>query len=288
VRAAQSARDELRRDRMLQQKAQQLQNALLRLLGKPFSLLRISDLLRNTSADIKKSKYYKSVMAKAISFCLEQNHHDLVKLLMDEGVTLDLEAINVQNVNVWLARETPQSILDLMHVDNDTPDVAHEANQPHQDRESDTEKANRQTLENLASVRRVNAWLKGVVPDDIVDELTHLKRENVRLRLIIDNHEAEIKELQSKCWRLERVERELVRKDAILKGMLCCKCEKTPLTVQYSNKPIGEVCDSCRTVVRKCNEEIEVGNGRYLAKYGQELDFYNGLSPCLLLCPPHL
>ena len=217
-------------------------------------------------------------MAKAISFCVEQNQHDLVRFLMDEGVTLDLEAINVNDVHVWLSRETPQALLDNIHA-NDTPDTVHEANQP-QEQELGPEKANQQIR-----AWRVNTWSKGVVPDDAADELAQLKRESASLRLIIDNQEAKIKELQSKCLQLERMEQELERKDVILKRMLCCKCEKTPLTVQYSNKPIGEVCDSCRAAVRECNEGIEVGNGRCLAKYGQEKDFYNGLPPDLLLPP---
>jgi hypothetical protein len=62
---------------------------------------------------MKKTKYYRSIMGKAISFCLEQNQHDLVKLLMDEGATLDIDSINLTNVNIWLSsRETPQHILD--------------------------------------------------------------------------------------------------------------------------------------------------------------------------------
>jgi len=280
VLAAQSIRDELWREHVLEIQSLQLQKALLRLLGKPFALLRISDLLRNTSAAMKKSKYYISIMAKAISFCLEQNQHDMVKLLMDEGATLDIESINLTNVNIWLSsREKPQHILDNNNVD----DNAHETTE-RQAQESETAYANQQMLENRESVQRVNAWLKGIVPDNTVDELTQLKRESVRLRLIIENQEVKIKELQIKCRRLERVERELERKTAILDGMLCCKCEKTCLPVQYSKLPIGKVCGICQAVVRKVNDEIEVTkeNGKFLAKYGHEQDFYNGFSLSLL------
>jgi hypothetical protein len=246
VRAAQSDRDELRREHVLEVQALQLEKALLRLLGKPFAPLRISDLLRSTSVGMKKTKYYRSIMAKAITFCLEQNQHDLVKLLMDEGATLDIESINLTNVNIWLSsRETPQHILDN-NVDDDN---AHEANEG-QAQESETAHADQQMLENRESVRRVSAWLKGIVPDNTVDELTQLKRESVRLRIIIENQEkkikeqeVKIKEIQFKCRRLEMVERErdreLERKTAILDGMLCCKCEKTRLPVQYSKRPIG-------------------------------------------------
>ena len=314
VRAAQSDRDELRREHVLEVQALQLEKALLRLLGKPFAPLRISDLLRSTSVGMKKTKYYRSIMAKAITFCLEQNQHDLVKLLMDEGATLDIESINLTNVNIWLSsRETPQHILDKNNVDDDN---AHEANEG-QAQESETAHADQQMLENRESVRRVNAWLKGIVPDNTVDELTQLKRESVRLRIIIENQEVKIKEqevkikeIQFKCRRLEMVEREcdrelerktreLERKTAILDGMLCCKCEKTRLPVQYSKRPIGDVCGSCQAVVRTVNDEIEVneGNGQFLARFGQEQDFYNGLSrslclslalSCSLCLPPSL
>ena len=91
---------------------------------------------------------------------------------MDQGAFLDLESINVENVNVWLSRETPRSVLDNCKQDADAPvPTAIGVG----DAEPEDEHR-RQAAENLESARRVNAWLRGLTPDNTVraiESLTH-------------------------------------------------------------------------------------------------------------------
>jgi hypothetical protein len=98
--------------------------------------------------------------------------------LMDHGGFLDLDGINVENVNVWLSRETPQSILDHSEQEQiaPTPTGAGDAQGDSEAQESPANQdakaeQHRQAEQNLELARRVNAWLLGVTPDKTVAKL---------------------------------------------------------------------------------------------------------------------
>ena len=227
-------------------------------------------------------------MANAISFCLKRNDHQLVDLLVNAGAILSLESINVKNVNVWLSRETPKSILDNLarptecQETTDTQD--RESNRMENDGRMDAD-LKVDLVEESEAIRRVNAWLKGVLPDSTVDELTQFKRESARLKEVIEIQEHKINELVLKCRRLQEVERhlfsvqdELQRKKDILRGLLCCTCQKNSIPPRPCQKPLGEMCSECQNVVKTSNKEILVGDKKArLASYGVITDFYNGL-----------
>lgn len=224
----------------------------------------------------------RDVMANAISFCLKRNDHELVDLLMNSGAILSLESINVKNVNVWLSRETPKSILDNLAARptdyQDTPDTQDCTTDRIENDGRMDEDLKTDLVEEAEAIHRVNAWLKGIIPDSTVDQLTQYKRESVRMKEAIEIQEKEIYELSFKCRRLQEVESELLILRGVLKGLLCCTCHKNCIPPRPCQKPIGEVCSECQEVVKTSNNEIQVGEGKArLASYGVINDFYNGL-----------
>jgi hypothetical protein len=356
VLAAKNISEQLRQTVLLEQKVVNFEKNLLRVLGKPFAPLRVSDILRSTSKEVKSSERFSAVMATAISFCLVENKHDLVKLLLDEGALLtDLKSINVQNVNNWLSCETPKSILDNLQnpaASQDSVDTFENAEASHNKHTSTPESKNSlenytyslknslseektaekidasekaalsakidttikwiessqgaeaeeyqarqkelegvampimtrlKRLEELETLRRVNAWLRGIVPDSTVDELTQLRRETARLKETIEiqevklmNQEKELRDLKSKC-RVQKVLADTFKRTLI--GEMCCIC-KNSLPPRSCQKPLGEVCASCQDKVKIENDKIQVVDGPkgpFLASYGVAKDFYEGL-----------
>ena len=83
VLAAKNISEQLRQTVLLEQKVVNFEKNLLRVLGKPFAPLRVSDILRSAPKEVKSSERFSAVMATAISFSLVENKHDLVKLLLD-------------------------------------------------------------------------------------------------------------------------------------------------------------------------------------------------------------
>jgi len=155
----------LRDKHLLNLQVHQFELSLTRVLGKPYvALLQVSDLLRNTSDRVKTTKAFPLIINNAVAACLKKDEHELVKVLMDQGAFLDLESINVENVNVWLSRETPRSVLDNCKQDPDAPGPTaigvgdEDAEDEHR----------RQAAENLESARRVNVWLRGLTKDNTV------------------------------------------------------------------------------------------------------------------------
>ena len=179
VREAQITFWALREEHLLLLQVHKFQLSLNRVLERPHvALFQVSDLLRNTSGRVKASKHFSLIVNDAVAACLRKNHYELVKVLMDHGVFLDLEGINVENVNVWLSRETPQSTLDHSEQDHIAPTPTG-AGDTQGDSESQESPANqdakaeqhKQAQQNLELARRVNAWLLGVTPDNTVTKL---------------------------------------------------------------------------------------------------------------------
>jgi hypothetical protein len=224
---------------------------------------------------------YRHVMANAISFCLKRNDHELIDLLMNSGAILSLESINVKNVNIWLSRETPESILDNLARPTDYQDTTDTQNRKTNRMENDDrmdEDLKTDLVEESEAIQRVNTWLRGVLPDSTVDLLTQYKHETARMKQVIDIQEKKIHELSFKCRRLQEVERQLLILKSILKGLLCCTCQRNAIPPRPCQKPIGEVCSECQEVVKTSNNEIQVGKHKaHLASYGVINDFYNGL-----------
>jgi len=242
-------------EHLLNLQVHQFELSLTRVLGKPYvALFQVSDLLRNTSDRVKTSKAFPLIINSAVAACLKKDEHELVKVLMDQGAFLDLEGINVENVNVWLSRETPQSVMDNCMQDADAP-VPMTIGVGDTDAEAEHR---RQAAENLESARRVNAWLRDLTPDNTVDELTALKRDSVRLREQIENQRHRIQHLETRLRHLEGVENHLRLTQEILQGKWCCFCKNRPVHARHSKKQIGEMCVECQEVVKESNDQIEV------------------------------